>query len=73
VAGKGEEGGALAYFKKPFGDQSLIDAIHSALGKGPESRKEKDDKPSHLCFLRIGSQNRPLDQPRGKFRWRYMM
>jgi FixJ family two-component response regulator len=27
--------GALAYLKKPFGDQSLLDAIQSACGKGP--------------------------------------
>jgi len=31
---RAEKSGALAYLKKPFGDQSLLDAIQFARGKG---------------------------------------
>jgi FixJ family two-component response regulator len=32
---RARKAGALAYLKKPFGDQSLLDAIQSACGKQP--------------------------------------
>lgn len=33
---RARKGGALAYLRKPFGDQSLLDAIHIAWQKGHE-------------------------------------
>jgi FixJ family two-component response regulator len=36
--------GAIAYLRKPFTDQSLLDAIQSAFAKSPERREEDGDK-----------------------------
>jgi FixJ family two-component response regulator len=40
---RAKKAGALAYLKKPFIDQSLLDTIQFTCGKGPEYRREEGD------------------------------